>query len=376
MSFQYLFLVILKKLNRHSKNQMEEKFRLYEKSIKKKHSFGFTPKYKEEFRTQVSEKAFIPIAKETFEKLSWELTYLNENNIQAKRQQNSLGLKQFTEGISVNFNYGKVSVKSESLGNEMWDIGKNSKRVKLFIYAFKEIEKSYDKKALKEIEKEVEKQRNWDDYEIPESLPKEKTPRKPNFSIIIIGSIIISVLLGFSLAKVSLNGKYIIGLFEFLVALGISFSYKYLIKFSNFSDYDKLIYTLIGTIILTYTLNQYFLYELILRENNYERIGFLNFIAVKLKTGWVLLIIGWIIQIGFTSLISYLRLFSIVTSYKIERVPIEVVDFAFYHLVKDKTEQEVRNELSKKGWTHKQNQDEVFEAIEGIQVGKELSKIS
>ncbi len=364
---------------------MEQKFKSFEKLIKRKHSFGFTPKYKEEFRTQISEKAFIPIAKETFEKLGWEITYLNESNIQAKKATSSLGFTQFTEGISINFSYGKVTVKSESLGNEMWDNGKNSKRVKLFIYAFKEIENGYDRNALKEIEKEVEKQQNWDDYEIPENLPKEKKHRNPKFSIVLIGSVIISILLGFLLAKISVNGKYIIGLFEFLIALAISFSYKYLIKISNFSDYDRLLYSIIGTIILTYTLNQYFQYELILRENHYERIGFLNFIILKfqtglrigkLNTGWIGLLISWIFQIGWTSLISYLRLFSIVTSYKINRIPIEVVDFAFYHLVKDKTEQEVRNELFGKGWKNKQNQDEVFEAIQGIQVGKELSKIN
>jgi len=364
---------------------MEEKFKSFEKSIKKKHSFSFTPKYKEEFRTQVSEKAFIPIAKEVFEKLDWEIGYMDENTIQAKRKQISLGFSQFTEAISIHFDYGKVTVKSESLGSEMWDNGRNSKRVKLFIYAFKETEKSYDRNALKELEKEVEKQQNWDDYQIPENLPQEKKSKLPKFSIVIIGSAIISIILGYLLAKVSVNGKYIIGLFEVLIAIAITFSYKYLIKLSNFVDFNKLLYVLAGTILSTYILNQYIQYELILRENNYERIGFFNFIIIRLQaglkiknldTGWIGLIISWIIQIGLTYIISYLRLASIVTRYKIERVPTEVVDFAFYNAVKEKTEQEIRNELSAKGWKNKQNQDEVFEAIGAIQDANELNKIS
>ncbi|KFC19474.1 hypothetical protein [Chryseobacterium sp. FH1] len=364
---------------------MEEKFKSFEKSIKKKHSFSFTPKYEEEFRTQVSEKVYKQIAIETFEKIDCELTYIDENIIQAKRKQYSLGFTHFSEGVSVDFKYGKVTVKSKSLGNEIWDNGQNSKRVKLFIYAFKEIEKSYDKSDLKEIEKEVEKLQNWDDYEIPQNLPIEKKYRRPNFPIVIIGSIILAIILGFLLAEASVNGKYIIGLFELLIALSITFSYKYLIKLSNFSHYDRIIYAIFGTIVLTYLLNQYFQYELILRKNNYDRIGFLSFIVQKLQTGlilekvntaWIGLIISWIFQIGWTFLICYLRIFQVVTTYKIGRIPTEVVDFAFYYFVKDKTEEEVRNELYKNGWTNKQNQDEVFEAIEGIQVGKDINKIN
>lgn len=364
---------------------MEKEFRSFEKSIKKKHSFSFTPKYIEEFRTQVSEKAFISIANDVFEKLDWEVGYINENTIQAKRKESSLGFSQFTEGISVNFEYGKITVKSESLGNEMWDNGRNSKRVKLFIYAFKELEKSYDRNALKELEKEIERQQNWDNYEIPENLPQEKKSKIPKFSIVIIGSAVITIVLAFLLATVSVNGKYIIGLFEVLIAIAITFSYKYLIKISNFVDFNKLLYVLAGTILSTYILNQYLQYELILRENNYERIGFFNFIIMRLQaglkiknlnTGGIGLIISWVIQIGLTYLISYVRLASIVTRYKIERIPAEVVDFAFYNAVKDKAEEEIRNELSAKGWKNKQNQDEIFEAIGAIQDANELSKIS
>ena len=129
----------------------------YEKTIKTKHSVSFTPKYKEEFTTSVNNATFIAIAEKTIEKLDWDLVFKDENNVEAKRKVKSLGISQWTEAITVNYDFGNVTVKSESLGQEMWDLGRNSKRVKLFIFAFEETLKTFDRESLKELEKEAEK---------------------------------------------------------------------------------------------------------------------------------------------------------------------------------------------------------------------------
>ena len=130
---------------------MKESLETYEKTIEKKHSFGWTPKFEEEFRTNLNEKVFIPIVEKTIENLGWDLIYKDDKNIEAKRKETNFGFDKWTEIISINFNHGKVLVKSESLGNEMWDNGRNSKRVRLFIHAFKEIEKSHDRKKKKKM---------------------------------------------------------------------------------------------------------------------------------------------------------------------------------------------------------------------------------
>lgn len=362
---------------------MEESLRIHEKTIIKKHSFGFAPKFEEEFKTGLSEKLFISIAEKTFENLNWDLIYKNDKTIEAKRKESSFGIEKWTEAISVIYNHRKVSVKSESLGNEMWDNGRNSKRVKLFIHAFKETEKSFDKEALNQLEIEIDRKNNWDDYIIPENLPQPKEVRTPNFIIPLIGGFISSILLAYLIAEVSLNIIYVIGLFEFLAGLAIAFSLKYLIKISNFTEFQKLQYLLIGMIILTYVLNQYFQYEIILRENNYERIGFLEFIKIrfeegltikKLNTGWIGLVISWILQLVITYYVALSKLISDISTYKLNRIPTEVIDFAFYHFIKDKTENEVRIALSKKGWSDERNQNEVFEAIGAINDVKELSR--
>lgn len=363
---------------------MENNFKNFEESIKKKHSINFTPKYKEEFKTSVNEILFIAISEKTFEKLDWDIVYKDNNSIEAKRKETGWMNERWTEIITANYKNGTVLVKSESLGNEMWDVGKNSKRVKLFIYAYQETLKTFDQQALNELESEVERKNNWDDYVIPETLPKPAQTKVPNITVPIIGGLCLSLILGFTLAILSLKGLYIIVLFEFLVATAIAFVMKYLIKFSNYTDFNKLKYLLGVMIILIYILNQYFQYELILNINNLERIGFLNFLQIrfiqgftvnKINLGWIGWIISWILQLGLTGIFLYLKIVAVLTNYIIERVPAEVVDFAFYYVVKEKSEKEIRNELAKKGWSDKRNQDEVLEAIGGMQNAIELNRI-
>jgi hypothetical protein len=56
-------------------------------------------------------------------------------------------------------------------------------------------------------------------------------------------------------------------------------------------------------------------------------------------------------------------------------VPPEGVDLTFYLLVKDKTENQVGNKLTVKGWIEKQNQEEVFETTGVVQTCHEANKV-
>ncbi|KFF04365.1 hypothetical protein [Flavobacterium reichenbachii] len=362
---------------------MEENLKIYEKTIKKKHSFA-SPKFTEEFRTALSKTVFIPIAEKTISKLDWDIVYKNENSIEAKRKVSSFGLDQYTETVTITYNHGNVEVKSESLGSEIWDNGRNSKRARLFIYAFKETEAEFDKEALNELERETEKKNNWDDYIVPEDLPQPNEVKKKNFSILLIGGLFISLLLGFIVAELSVHFIYFIGVYEVLVGIAISLLLKHVIKLSNFTEIPKIQYLLMGMVFLTYLSNQYFQMEIILSENNYERISFFEFLKIRLEegltiktlnTGWIGMIISWILQLVLTYYVAFLRVLSVVTTYQLERIPVEVLDFSTYHFIKGKSEVEVRNELSQKGWATIENQDEVFEALGAVYGKIELIRL-
>jgi len=360
---------------------MTDELKQFENSIKRKHSFNWTPKFQEEIKTSLSKTVVIAIVVKTFEKLNWDLVFQDETNAEAKRKGD---WDRWTEKISVSFHHGKLTVKSTSLGNELWDIGRNSKRVKLFIHAFKLTEKEFDKEAISELEKEVEKANNWDDYVMPESLPQPKPRKKPQFWIPVVGGLIMALLIGFVVAFLSVNGVYIIGIFEIVTAFVLSFILYQLVKLSNYTNYNTLHYILIGIIILTYVSNQYFQYQIIASKNSSFNFNFWEFMVARvelgltikdLNTGWIGLVISWIFQLGITYLISSLRFTINLTAYQFERIPPEVIDFTCYHFVKEKTETQVRNELSQMGWKDKQDQDEVFQSIAAVQDLKEYRRI-
>ena len=219
----------------------------FEKSIKKKHSIAWTPKYEESFQTQVSKTVFVPIACEVFEELGWEFAFRGENDAGA-RTTNDFGT--YSEWVTVSYDFGQVQVKSKSQRG-MWDNGRNSKRVKLFIHAFEQKVKSMDREALKALEEEVERVENWDDYEIPKELPPPPVNRVTRPWIPVLGGIVIALILGFCLAFLTVNLSYIFIVFEVAVGFAIGFAFKYLIRWSNVTDFKKLRNFLIGTVILT-----------------------------------------------------------------------------------------------------------------------------
>jgi hypothetical protein len=353
---------------------MDIKFQDFENAIKGKNSIRFTPKYQEEFSIKIKPRIFVEIAAKTIESLDWEIVFQDDNQIEARRKSD---FDRWTNKIiAIADNLGKVVIKSESLGNEMCDWGRNSKRVKLFIYAFNETLKDYDDAKLAELENEVVKKDNWDDYEIPETLPAPKKYRQPQILIPLIGIGAVSLALAYLIALLSLEGLYVIFLFEVGVGIILGFSFKLLMKLGNFTDWSKIRLILIGAVIHTFIMNQVFQYQLILTRNNYEPIGFLEFIKLRLEQGLTVkelnvgsigLIISWIIQLGLTYLIGYLRTFSAIIKICIQRVPVEVFDFAIYHFVKGKNEIAVKQELSKMGWKSDLEHEMVFEAIEGAQ---------
>ncbi len=356
----------------NKKGLKEYDFTKFEASIKKEHSFGWTPKFEKSFNSELSKTTFIPIVSEVFEKLDWPMV-LKEENLIIAAYFNNWGKE--TEKIEVQFSHGKISVKSSSLSGSFWDMGKNSKRVKLFIHAFQRIMQEYDRDSLNELEIETEKVNNWDDYEIPKTLPRPKKRKKPNVFIPIIGGVFSSLLLGVIIAFLSVDGLYFLFLFEVGVAFILGFIFSELIKLSNYTNYRTLHIVFIVTVLIVYISNQYFQYQIVLYRNDGIPFSFIKFLEFRIEAGLAIknlelgpigLILSWIAQLVITYFIGILRLGLALSAYQIERIPGEVIEFVMYHFVKGKSEQEVRYELGKMGWQNKEHQDEVLASLESM----------
>ncbi len=359
---------------------MQPEIQTLEDSIKKVHRVAFTPKFKDSFQTKLSKSAFIAIALKAIEKIGWEIVYYDDTNIEAKRK-NDWGTS--TESIDMQYDFGKVNIKSTSLGNEIWDFGRNSKRVKLFKLVLENFEVELNEEEIRNFESEQKKVDEWVDYVIPESLPAPLPKIKPNLFIPLISAMLVNVFLGYVLALSISNGFYIIGLFDVGVGFIIGFVLSQTLKLGNYTDFRKLRPILIVSVLISFISCQIFIYQLYLAENSFVEIDFITFMKLRfeagltiknLNTGWIGLVISWGLLLFFGYYIGILILVGGIIKHQISRIPKEVLDFAVYSLVQKKSENQVRMELSKFGWKDAEDQDYVMEAIGAIGDAQEMGR--
>ena len=198
-----------------------------------------------------------------------------------------------------------------------------------------------------------------------------------------VGCLVTALFIGLILANISYNGVYFIGLFEVIIGFCLGLIITELIKLGNYTKYENLHYLLIAMILIIYVSNQYFQYNLFLKENN-EQFSFGQFLILRLKAGLVIknfntgiigLLISWGVQLVLTYYISITRMIIGLSKYQIERVPNEVIDFTTFHFIKEKNEAQVRTELSQKDWSEKIYQDQAFEALGALQTASDLNRM-
>lgn len=358
----------------------ESLYKDFLKTVKGKSSFAWTPKHQELIKTELSNMLIFSISEEVFEKLEWEIVYYNGETIMAFR---SNAWKETMQKISVTpDSKGGISIISES-AKGVFDAGKNSKIVTLFVHVFNEVLKSKTPEELAEREAEIQKSENWDDYEVPEKLPKASPIKAPNPLAFVLTGLVVVLTLGFLLAY-AMYFVHVIFLYEVLIGIGFSFLLVKTIRWTNFVDFKSIqAFCITGALLMTISA-QYFTYLILLYENPVVNdFSFIDFIKMRFEQGFTIRStnLGWygwvgilILQPFLISAVSIQRVLVGTLQYMAERVPEEVIQFATYHFVKGKTEQEVRTELSMKGWSDKRHQDNVFHAIGSIQEQREVIK--
>ena len=352
---------------------MTEDLTRYERTIKRVHSFKLKPRYEEAFRTELDEVSALAIAIKTFEKLEWPLCFQGDNSVAAVRIKVH---NRYTEEIGIVFENGAMRVESISLKDEYWDRGINSKRVKLFIHAFRMTEKEFDEATLAKLCDDYKRTINWDDYELPEELPKPKKRMAPNVWVVFIPAMIVAAILGYYLAAMIAKGDYVVMLHEIFIFLIITLAFSLLIVISNYTNDKVLKYILLGAVIVTYLSSIFFEYKIVVDRFELHDVGFIDYIKIKnqarftidyLNSHPVYLIGGKLFQIVITFYVCYFFIMISLIFYTGKKVPVIVVNFALYHMIKGKNNDEIRVELDKKGWSNKQCQNDVFETIDNMQ---------
>lgn len=362
--------------NRFNSAEIQE----LENSIKKVHRVAFTPKFKDSFQTKLSKPAFIAIALKAIENIGWDVVYYDNDIIEAKCKSD---WDIYTESIVIRYDLHEVIVESISLTNQSWDRGNNSLRVKLFQLVMNRLERELSEQEIQQAESEQKKVDEWDDYVIPETLPAPSIQKKPNIYIPLIGTMIVSVLLGFILALSISIGFYVIGLFDVGVGFILGFMLSQMLKLGNYTDFRKLQAILIASVIITFISCQLFTYQLYIGKNPLVEVDFLTFMKYRfeagltiksLNTGWIGILISWGLLLFLGYYIGISKLVSGIIKHQLSRIPPEVLDFVIYLFIKDKSEEQVKMELSKREWSNSVDQNYVMEAVGAMGVVQEMRR--
>ena len=344
-----------------------------------KHLFGWNLRYEEDFQPDLPAKTFIELAARIIEeKLKWDTVHIDERSIEAKARSTNflIGLDSNYSGEKITITFseaGTVNVISKSINvPAMWDMGRNYLRVTGFINHFQEVSDQMTPGQIKEFEDKTEEV-----YNLPENLPPPIERGNPNISLTIIGAISIALILAAILAFAS-SRLYIFLLFEAGVGFALSLAFSQLVKLSRYTKIRNIQITGIIGILILYFFNQYFQYWITMGGNNIE-LGFLEFIRSRLEVGFTIqrggnrinlgpigLIGSWVFQVGFTYLIFHLRVIPAVMAFQIEKIPTEVIEFILNYLNEEKSEEYIRDQLAKKGWSDKEDQDSAFDAVDSF----------
>ena len=343
-------------------------------TIKRKYSFKYKPEFSESFKTEIKDSQIIPLTIEVFEKLDWIIVYRDEKSVEAKRKGN---WNKLTEKITVTKKTsGRIDVHSKTIEGNFIDFGKNSMRTGLFIALFKQLASEYQHSGkLNELETELEKENSWVDYVIPSELPKPKVTRQPNLTFSIIGGLIIAFLVGVIVGFLTVNFTYLIGVYELGIGLVIGFLFSQVLKATNFNEFRS-IQVMVGAImVVMFLTNQFTQYQLMITNNDISGLTFFEFMKIRiengltindLNTGWIGLILSWILQIVFPYFLAISKVAISSGKRIIEKIPDAVLEYTIYLFEMEKPESEIRAELAQKGWNKKSDQDDVFLAIAEI----------
>ena len=343
---------------------MNDTFKTYEESLHTVYIFSL-PQYKDTIHTDLSMDAFMVTAKKALKDLDWTLISESDNTLIAEREEIDLGFRIPTERITIKYSFGVIEIKSKSL-SKIISLGRNWKRVKLFIFAYEETRLKMTEEDLRQIDDEtIEK---WSSYTVPSQLTPPTLPKPYSYHLLIILGLALSLIIGFVSALNTKTDFFILFMLDYLFLYIIEFTIGYGMKRLYYIGIAEANFIILCILLLGCFFHQFFYYELILEQNEVSPIGFWSFLKLggaitSMSYGWLLLLLVSAFQIFMMFLIITLRLYSLIILFIQKTIPKDVSDFCTYLFIKGKTDEEVRLELAAKGWSDVIYQDNAFSAM-------------
>ncbi|WP_200975278.1 rhomboid family intramembrane serine protease [Echinicola sp. 20G] len=109
-------------------------------------AFGLPPRYEEYYRYQdIEDTHFLVLTYESAKQLGWNIVQVGEDSL---RIYTKYSLSSWSEEITVSIRKGRAYIKSECMGHQWMDWGKNSRNVKHLIQKIEKNQKAIDAEEL------------------------------------------------------------------------------------------------------------------------------------------------------------------------------------------------------------------------------------
>lgn len=354
-------------------------------SIINTHKLGFPPKksIKIEVKNNVNES--MAIAYKSVMKLDWDVVFLSEAIIEAKRYEKGIFQDIYTELIIINFENGFINLKCKSLNKTFFDFNDNiSKRLDAFKRQYEYMESNLDIQSVLEYQKEFQNKFFFQDYTPPAIFPVPPKVINENFQHEFLRWTSVSFLFGLMMAICELIGLYKFLVFEGLLAFLVYTITTRVFKIDNFIKqgfHDKFLILFFITTYIAKHIFQYFIVtynvsELanvtIIEYFSYRISIGLKFFQFDLKNAW--LISFWVLQVVLSYTFTHYFLLKYIYPFMIKQVSEEILRHCQYCLSKGMSMEELRNELNRIGWKSVRNQNQVFDAISALIFVNEVNR--
>lgn len=243
------------------------------------------------------------------------------------------------------------------------------------ICSFMEQFKINESKYFENFNEEVtnESFRDWADYEIPDKLPQIKQKIESTVIPIVIYSIITAMFVGFLWAVISISFQYVPLLYEMIVSILIIYAFGKGIKKGNYLNETSIKFILIGIVLFTLFFNELCQYFYYINTSVISEISIVDFLTMKLNSGLIVedtnygklgVMFLWIFRFLSIYWMSNIFIKNSIENNRFQHIPFEVHDWISYLIMNGKTDKEIRESLSIKGWEKKLDQDEALKAME------------
>lgn len=207
-------------------------------------------------------------------------------------------------------------------------------------------------------------------YIPPSSLPQPLAKGAGSPMAAVGLGILSAVVLGGALFVAS-QMLYFYILYNSLIGIGIGMAITVGIRRSNYDNVTVLGSLAVGCSILAYVVFNYVMYRDAISGFVLGVPSFMEFLVLRaenepvyrdIQPGKIGSFVVWAIEAGITIYFALNRTLGGIAQLHVEAVPTEVTDFVLHSISEDKSVEEVRYELGKRGWSNPDDQDRALQA--------------